>query len=94
MEKKRILMLFALSCIFKSIYVFSCVAHKHVHYLLRNAIDFKILSLVFSIILSFNHRKTRKLPLNSKNEKLATITTRERIDKTSEVVVANDVTEK
>ncbi|XP_017972873.1 PREDICTED: protein timeless homolog isoform X1 [Theobroma cacao] len=38
-------------------------------------------------------KKTRKLPLNSKNEKLATITTRERIDKTSEVVVANDVTE-
>ncbi|XP_021295364.1 protein timeless homolog isoform X3 [Herrania umbratica] len=38
-------------------------------------------------------KKTRKLPLKSKNEKLATITTRKRIDKISEVVVTNDLTE-
>ncbi|XVF12596.1 hypothetical protein REPUB_Repub08aG0132500 [Reevesia pubescens] len=39
-------------------------------------------------------KKTRKLPLKSKNEKVATITTGERIDKISGAVVANDVTER
>ncbi|XVF53482.1 hypothetical protein PTKIN_Ptkin05aG0102800 [Pterospermum kingtungense] len=48
--------------------------------------DDKTLSSVF--------KKTRKLPLESKNEKPATITTRERTDKVSGALVANDVTER
>ncbi|XWS48502.1 hypothetical protein CRYUN_Cryun13aG0083200 [Craigia yunnanensis] len=39
-------------------------------------------------------KKTRKLPFKSKNEKPATITTGERIDKIYGAVVANDVTER
>ncbi|XP_022736248.1 protein timeless homolog isoform X2 [Durio zibethinus] len=44
-------------------------------------------------LLSFRKRKTGKLPLKSKNEKLATTTSGQRIAKISGAIAANDVTE-